>query len=54
MPPLSDKRRPGPPLVLYSGRLVERKGIRELLDAIPQVLDAMPDATLCSPAGRRL
>jgi glycogen(starch) synthase len=35
-------RPPGPPLVLYSGRLVERKGIRELLDAIPRVLDAAP------------
>jgi glycogen synthase len=33
-----------PPLVLYSGRLVERKGIRELLDAIPLVLEAVPDA----------
>ena len=38
------KRRVEPPLVLYSGRLVERKGIRELLDAIPHVLDAVPDA----------
>ena len=38
------QHRSWPPLVLYSGRLVERKGIRELLDAIPQVLDAVPDA----------
>ena len=30
-------------LVLYSGRLVERKGIRELLDAIPLVLAEAPD-----------
>ncbi|HZD70137.1 MAG TPA: glycosyltransferase family 4 protein [Actinomycetes bacterium] len=30
------------PLVLYSGRLVERKGIRELLAAIPLVLRAAP------------
>jgi glycogen(starch) synthase len=37
-------RMSGSPLVLYSGRLVERKGIRELLDAIPQVLDITPDA----------
>ena len=37
-------RLPGSPLVLYSGRLVERKGIRELLDAIPQVLDTTPNA----------
>jgi glycogen synthase len=30
------------PLVLYSGRLVERKGIHELLVAIPEVLSAEP------------
>jgi glycogen synthase len=30
------------PLVLYSGRLVERKGIRELLAAIPSVLQVVP------------
>jgi glycogen(starch) synthase len=32
-----------PPLALYSGRFVERKGIRELLAAIPIVLDRAPD-----------
>lgn len=30
------------PLVLYSGRLVERKGIRELLATVPLVLGAAP------------
>ena len=30
------------PLVLYSGRLVERKGIRELLAAIPSILRVAP------------
>ena len=30
------------PLVLYTGRFVERKGIRELLEAIPQVLEKAP------------
>src|SRR5829696_1334574 len=30
------------PLVLYSGRLVERKGIRELLAAIPSILQVAP------------
>ena len=30
------------PVILYSGRLVERKGIRELLAALPEVLDASP------------
>jgi glycogen(starch) synthase len=41
----------GPPLVLYSGRLVERKGIRELLDAIPLVLDAAPEAQFVLAGG---
>jgi glycogen(starch) synthase len=31
-----------PPLVMYSGRFVERKGIRELLAAIPKVLATAP------------
>lgn len=35
--------RAGPPLVLYSGRFVERKGVRELLGAIPRVLDRAPE-----------
>ena len=30
-------------LALYAGRLVERKGVRDLLDAIPLVLDSSPD-----------
>jgi len=32
-----------PPIVLYSGRFVDRKGIRELLEAIPVVLKAAPE-----------
>jgi glycosyltransferase involved in cell wall biosynthesis len=32
----------GPPVILYSGRFVDRKGIRELFQAIPQVLDQSP------------
>jgi len=32
------------PIVLYSGRFVERKGVRELLAAIPRVLAAAPSA----------
>ena len=31
------------PLVLYSGRFVDRKGIRELLQAIPSVLEESPE-----------
>jgi glycogen synthase len=40
--PPARSRCPQRPLVLYSGRLVERKGIRELLAAIPAVLAAAP------------
>jgi glycogen synthase len=40
----SSARRPGSaaPVVLYSGRQVERKGIRELLAAVPHVLAGAP------------
>lgn len=44
-------RRPGSPTVLYSGRLVERKGIRELLAAIPVVLEAVPDTCFVLAGG---
>jgi glycogen synthase len=43
--------RPGMATVLYSGRLVERKGIRELLAAIPQVLEAVPAAKFVLTGG---
>jgi glycogen synthase len=36
-------RLPDAPLVLYSGRFVDRKGIRELLAAIPHVLERAPN-----------
>lgn len=39
------------PLVLYSGRLVERKGIHELLAAIPEVLEAEPHARFAFAGG---
>jgi glycogen(starch) synthase len=39
------------PLVLYSGRLVERKGIQELLGAIPEVLAAEPRARFVLAGG---
>jgi glycosyltransferase involved in cell wall biosynthesis len=38
-----DRAHEGAPLILYSGRLVERKGIRELLGALPEVLEAAPE-----------
>ena len=39
------------PLVLYSGRLVERKGIHELLAAIPDVLEEEPRARFALAGG---
>ena len=39
----TQRRRSGAPLVMFSGRFVDRKGIHELLEAIPRVLDAEPD-----------
>jgi glycogen(starch) synthase len=37
-------RAPGPPTVVYLGRLEHRKGTVELLQAIPEVLRAVPEA----------
>lgn len=39
------------PLVLYAGRLVERKGVRELLSAVPQILDGAPDTRFLISGG---
>ena len=41
----------GAPLILYSGRFVDRKGIRELLEAIPQALDRVPGARVVLAGG---
>jgi glycogen synthase len=41
----------GAPLILYSGRFVDRKGIRELLEAIPVVLDQVPGARVVLAGG---
>ena len=49
--PPARPRCPQQPLVLYSGRLVERKGIRELLAAIPRVLEAAPDSRFALAGG---
>ena len=38
-------------MVLYSGRLVERKGIRELIAAIPEVLNAASDTSFVIVGG---
>jgi glycogen(starch) synthase len=47
----SFSNRPGAATVLYSGRLVERKGIRELLAAIPEVLQTVPGARFVVTGG---
>ncbi|HET7061397.1 MAG TPA: glycosyltransferase family 4 protein [Nitrosospira sp.] len=39
----SKKKQNDPPLVLYSGRFVDRKGIHELFRAIPVVLQSAPE-----------
>ena len=39
------------PLILYSGRFVDRKGIRELLEAIPLVLERIPGARVVLAGG---
>jgi glycogen(starch) synthase len=39
------------PIVLYSGRFVDRKGIRELFRAIPQVLDRVPNVRFVLAGG---
>jgi glycogen synthase len=41
------------PLVLFSGRFVERKGVQDLLAAIPMVLEAAPAARFVLAGGHR-
>lgn len=42
------------PTVLFAGRFVERKGVRELIAAIPQVLARMPATRFVLAGGQRL
>lgn len=49
--PFARPQSPDQPLVLYSGRLVERKGIRELIAAIPRVLQAAPTSRFAIAGG---
>lgn len=44
-------RSASPALVLYSGRLVERKGIQDLLNAIPAVITQVPDTRFVLAGG---
>jgi glycogen synthase len=41
------------PIVLYTGRFVERKGVRELLAAIPDVLERAPQTRFVLAGGHR-
>lgn len=41
------------PLVLYTGRFVERKGVRELIAAIPHVLEHAPQTRFVLAGGHR-
>jgi len=41
------------PILLFTGRFVDRKGIRDLLDAIPLVLQASPTAQVVLAGGAR-
>jgi len=45
------KRSNDSPVVLYSGRFVDRKGIRELFQAIPRVLDQAPNVRFVLAGG---
>lgn len=46
-------RRTDAPLVLYTGRFVERKGVRELIAAIPRVLEHAPTTRFVLAGGHR-
>lgn len=41
------------PLILYTGRFVDRKGVRELIAAIPQVLQQAPQSRFVLAGGHR-
>jgi len=45
------ERKGSPPLVLYTGRLVERKGIHDLLKAIPAVMELVPETRFVLAGG---
>jgi glycogen(starch) synthase len=47
------ERKTDSPLVLYTGRFVDRKGVRELIAAIPRVLDQAPTTRFVLAGGHR-
>jgi glycogen(starch) synthase len=50
---VSKERQTDSPLVLYTGRFVERKGVRELIAAIPRVLEQAPTTRFVLAGGHR-
>lgn len=50
---VTKERQTNSPLVLYTGRFVERKGLRELIAAIPRVLDRAPATRFVLAGGHR-
>ncbi|MGI9100550.1 MAG: glycosyltransferase family 4 protein [Solirubrobacteraceae bacterium] len=53
VPSRNRHHRDGPTTVLFVGRFVDRKGIRELLAAIPTVLEQAPDTRFVLSGGHR-
>jgi glycogen(starch) synthase len=49
----ADTAAPDAPIVLFSGRFVDRKGVRELLAAIPHVLAEAPETRFVLAGGHR-
>lgn len=50
---VSKERQTDSPLVLYTGRFVERKGVRELIAAVPLVLEQAPTTRFVLAGGHR-
>ena len=50
---VSTERKTNSPLVLYTGRFVERKGLRELIAAVPRVLEQAPTTHFVFAGGHR-
>jgi glycogen(starch) synthase len=50
---VNKERQTNSPLVLYTGRFVERKGLRELIAAIPRVLGRAPTTRFVLAGGHR-
>ena len=50
---VSKERKTDAPLVLYTGRFVERKGLRELIAAVPRVLEQAPPTRFVFAGGHR-